>query len=452
MNSVIDVLEALEGTTKRLEKEAILEANKKNELLKRTLVVTLDPYVTFGLKKIKPKPQKDVVPSPGPDEDDFLHDWIEFLTVELSTRNLTGNAAKNAAQKKIDSATEFSARLGVWFERILLRNLRVGVQDKTVNKIWPGSIKPFAVQLANVVEADTVNDSIVFREPLNFPLYVEPKLDGLRLVAIKNNGKVTLYTRNGTELDTLPELVADLEACSLDNFVLDGEGCADGDQTVAWNESASVMMSSKNKKSAGNIKYNVFDHMSLEDWMNQKCDTPQCLRSLHAREMMNFMPGSIVRVVPQALVHDENELIEFYKKFLEMGYEGVMLKDIKGKYEFKRTDAMMKLKPVATYEGAVVGWYEGKLGTKREGMFGGFNVLLPNGVVTNVGSGFSDELKAKIWSEGPKTYNGKIVECAGQPPLTSDGKIRFPRLLRFRDPSDVDPKIIEVYDAYVSQQ
>lgn len=447
MSQVIDVLESLEATTKRLEKEAILTKNKDNTLLKWILTVTLDPYTTFGLKKLKAKPKKQVY-SIGPDEDDFVYTWLEFLTKELATRKLTGNAAKVAAQKEIDQAAEFSPRLGVWFERILLRNLRIGVQEKTVNKIWPGSVRPFAVQLANVVEADTVNDKIEFKEQLQYPLQLEPKLDGLRLIAIKNNGIVQLYTRNGTELETLPELVADLEACSIDNIVLDGEGCADGDQSVAWNESASVMMSSKNKKNASNIKYNVFDMMTLEEWVNQKCGWPLTRRRADLEELMQVMPGSIVRVVPKIIVNSDEELIEMYKKFLDMGYEGVMLKDLQGKYEFKRTDAIRKLKPTSTYEGVVVGWYEGKLGTKREGLFGGFNVLLPTGAITNVGSGFSDELKARVWAEGPDTYVGKIVECAAQPPLTSDGKMRFPRLVRFRDPSDVDPKVIETFENY----
>lgn len=96
-----------------------------------------------------------------------------------------------------------------------------------------------------------------------------------------------------------------------------------------------------------------------------------------------------------------------------------------------------------------MGHYEGRRGTKREGLFSGFQVVLPNGVVTRVGGGFDDKLKASIQLEGPDGYIGRIVEIEAQPdPLTTDGltydgKARFPVFTRFRDPSDVDPKVIE---------
>lgn len=444
IRTVIDILESLEATTKRLEKEAILQDNIDNQLLKRVLVATFDPYVNYGLRKIKAKTSERGEKLPI-DEDEYLENWMNLLENELATRNLSGNSAKVAAQTQINRAAVNSPRLGIWFERILLKNLRVGVQEKTINKIWPGSVTPFAVQLATSLEANTLNGNVDLQGQVVYPVVIEPKLDGLRLIAVKNNGQVSLFTRNGTKLDTLPELVRDLESCPIDNFVLDGEGCAAGDQSVAWNESASVMMSSKNHKNAGNIRYNVFDYMTFNEWTTQACKPTLMIRRAGLEELMRFIPGEIVVLVPQAVVNSDGELLQLYEKFLDIGYEGVMVKDVKGQYEFKRTDAMRKLKPVSTYEGSIVGWYEGKLGTKREGLFGGFSVLLPNGETTNVGSGFSDALKSEIWANGPATYLGKIVECAAQPPLTSDGKMRFPRLKRFRDPGDVDPLVTETY-------
>ena len=88
------------------------------------------------------------------------------------------------------------------------------------------------------------------------------------------------------------------------------------------------------------------------------------------------------------------ELMKFYSEVMGNGYEGIMLKALHAPYRFKRTDAVLKLKPVATYEGVVVGHYEGNRGSKREGLWGGFQVLMPNGIVTKCGGGFSDKLKA----------------------------------------------------------
>ena len=100
----------------------------------------------------------------------------------------------------------------------------------------------------------------------------------------------------------------------------------------------------------------------------------------------------------------------------------------------------------------MVGWHLSPDRTKRAGQFGGFHVLTPNGVVTKVGGGYTDALKQKIQDEGPDTYIGRIVECEHQPPFTADGKLRFPVFSRFRDPSDVDPKILKAYDKFKEAQ
>jgi ATP-dependent DNA ligase len=113
------------------------------------------------------------------------------------------------------------------------------------------------------------------------------------------------------------------------------------------------------------------------------------------------------------------------------------------------------LKPYVTYEGVIVGWYKGRRGTKREGLFSGFNVVLSNGVVTRVGGGFNDATRAQIQLDGPDTWIGKIVECEAQPDpltkdgLTEDGKMRFPVYVRTRSEADVDPKVIAAGKAYM---
>jgi ATP-dependent DNA ligase len=142
---------------------------------------------------------------------------------------------------------------------------------------------------------------------------------------------------------------------------------------------------------------------------------------------------------------------------MDGGSEGIMIKSLDAPYRFKRSDAIQKMKPVQTWEGVIVGHYEGRAGTKREGLFGGFEVVLPGGAITRVGGGFSDELKAEIQLSGPETYVRKIAEIEGQPDpqtktgLTLEGKVRFPVLLRFRDEADTDPKVVEAGRAYLAR-
>jgi DNA ligase-1 len=315
--------------------------------------------------------------------------------------------------------------------------------------VWPGAFKTFDVALAETLKSEFVKgEGIKILEEVKYPVRVEPKLDGLRCIAIKRDGKVTFFTRNGTELDSMPKIKEELEDANFDNVVLDGEGMG-----ADWNESASVMMS-KTQKDDSNLYYNVFDAMPLTDWVNQECSMPYIERSKIVHEIIlacvDFAQNSTSHVyqVPHIMAKNEDELNAYFQRCMNDGYEGVMLKTLDTPYKFKRSKNILKLKPCVTYEGVIVAHYEGRRGTKREGLFGGFEVVLPNGVITKVGGGFNDALKASIQLEGPDAFLGKIVEIEAQPdPLTKDGLTvdgcaRFPVFCRFRDESDVDPKVI----------
>lgn len=444
MNSVIDILETLESDNSRNFKEDLLRKNSSNDLLKSVFVSTGNPYLNFFVNKFKMP-----APSSGTDDDDneVLENFLSLIIDELSTRKTTGNAAKALVCSAFNL---MNLRQQKWCQRILLRNLRVGVMETTVNKVWPGSIVKFSVQLAEALDSHFEKDKgIIIDEEVKFPVRVEPKLDGLRCIAVKNNGVVTMFTRNGTVLETLPSIKFSIEAAPWDNFVLDGENMGSD-----WNESASVIMSRKNNKDDSDIKYHVFDAMHLDDWIDQNNETPLSERIDLAASLIEQMPeGSPVLHVEGKSSNNLKELLEFYSKTMEKGYEGIMLKKLNSPYVFKRSDAVLKLKPITTYEGAVVGHYEGGRGTKREGMWGGFEVLMPNGVITRVGGGFTDRLKAEIGID-PDLWIGRIVEVEGQPDplttdgLTRDGKIRFPVFIRERDSNDVDSKVTEAYDVY----
>ena len=445
MATVIDILENLESDNSRLFKEDLLGNHRKNKLLHKVFSLVGDPYVNFYVAKFKsPKTYNHVE-----DDDAIIESFISLLEGKLATRELTGNDAKGAVEKFFLTLDERQAK---WCTRILLKNLRCGVQETTVNKIWPGSITKFSVQLAETLESHFEKDKgIVIDDPLQYPVRVEPKLDGLRCVAVKHNGEVTMFTRNGTVLETLPTIKAAIEAAEWDDFVLDGEAMGSD-----WNESASVVMSHKKAKDDKGIIFHVFDAVYFDDWKTQVNTFSLGDRVQLVKELLDKMQqGAPVKQVEGKIVKDHDELLKFYSKTMEGGYEGIMVKNLKSPYVFKRSDAVLKLKPVTTYEGVVVGSYEGRRGSKREGLWGGFEVVLPNGIITRLGGGFTDKLKAEI-GMNPENWIGKIVEMEGQPDpltkdgLTKDGKVRFPVFVRVRDKNDVDPRVVESGNRYLN--
>jgi DNA ligase-1 len=436
LKNVIEILEQLESDNSRLFKEKVLTENKDDLLLRDFLTMAFDPWKNWGVAKYN---RPDPLPGNSNHEDVELSTFMVLLEA-LNRRTLTGNKAREAVEVAMSQLDVVGQK---WCERLLWRNLRCGVSATTINKIWPGSIVPFAVALAESLTTVGVNGDFKITDPVKYPVRVEAKLDGLRLIAVKNRGEVSLFTRSGTPIETLPKILQAIKCLKEDDIVLDGEVMGED-----WNESASVVMSSKTKKDDSTMRYHVFDIVDFSAWQQQVSNTHYRARLLDLQLTIGDTEGKPFRYVKSTTANDETELREFYNECLTEGYEGVMLKRLDTPYQWKRTDAILKMKPVATEEGVIVGWHLSPEKTKRAGQFGGFHVLTKNGVVTKVGGGYTDTQKKQIQEEGPDTYIGRIAEVEHQPPFTNDGKLRFPVFSRFRDPADVDPKILSAYDDY----
>lgn len=439
--STIDILEQLEYNNSRLFKEELLESQVSNDLLKKVFIAAGDPYINYYVNKFKmPKAEGIGV------DDLVLEHFLEDIYEKLSTRKVTGNAAKDLVARLFADMTGPQQK---WCQRILLKNLRCGVQSTTVNKVWPGAIVGFSVQLAETLETRyEEGKGIIICESVMYPTWVEPKLDGLRCVAVKHSGEVTMFTRNGTVLETLPRIKSLLEAAPWDEFILDGEVMGE-----TWNDSASVVMSHKKGKDDSKMVFHVFDALPFSDWHDQESHLDLEDRLKLVKELVSKIGDPVVTQVQGRLANDQEELLAAYLHDTDAGYEGVMVKDLVAPYLFKRSSNIRKLKPIKTFEGIIVGHYEGRRGSKREGLWGGFEVVLPNGVVTRVAGGFTDKMKAEI-NLDPNLWIGRIIEMEGQPDpltgdgLTKDGKVRFPVYIRERDPRDVDQKVNELAKNY----
>ena len=242
----------------------------------------------------------------------MLNMFMDLLDA-LNDRKMTGSKARGAVEGSISAFDDLGKR---WAERLLWRNLRCGVSATTINKIWPGSVVPFAVALAETLTTVGVNGDFKITDLISYPVRVEAKLDGLRCIAVKHNGEVSMFTRSGTLLETLPRIKAAIAALPLDNFVLDGEAMAD-----SWEDSASVMMSSKSKKDDAAMCYHAFDLVWFADWQAQSTKLSYTQR-LGILEPVIFSSGKLspFKLVKSKTCANEIELREFYSECLDEGY------------------------------------------------------------------------------------------------------------------------------------
>jgi DNA ligase-1 len=416
------VIRSLEEHPSRLNKEAIIEAEKDNIELLEGFQLALSPFITFGVKK---------VPShSGPDGQGLP--WVAFkeLCELLRTRQLTGDDARTAIELALSAST--GKQWNDWYRRILIKDLRCGVSEKTINKVVKNAVPLFECMLAH--------DGANHESKVSGKKLLEPKLDGVRVLTIVDCEARTVvqYSRNGKELVNFPHITEGLLAHIDDfdrSFVLDGEIISTSFQALM------KQVHRKSDADASDAVLMLFDMLPLSEFKAGKSTLGQKRRTAFLKQFKGvFDKVSNIGLVPQVEVDldtaiGEMQFVAFNKEALKNNYEGIMIKDLDAKYVCKRHAAWLKQKPFIEVSLEVTNVEEGT--GRNEGRLG---ALVCSGVddgktiVVNVGSGFSDNDRIEFWADRDSVI-GQIVEVrADAITQNQDGtySLRFPRFLRFR--------------------
>ena len=367
--------------------------------------------------------------------------WANFkqLAESLYKRELTGHAARDAIKLAMDVATQ-----GQWngfYRRILIKDLRCGVSEKTVNKVAKKLKKSnYAVP---VFECQLAHDSANHEGKLVGVKIVEPKLDGVRCLTVVDyeSKTVTQYTRNGKVLENFSH-VTDYLSNFIEEFgrsyVIDGEIMSNSFQDLM------KQVHRKDNVAAGDAVLNVFDIVPLVEFKAGKSTMGQKRRSAFLKGNFSkiFADSGFIQIVPQREFNldsmvDEIEFKDYMKEVIAQGYEGVMLKDPNAPYECKRSVSWLKIKPFIEVSLAVTSVEEG---TGRN--VGKLGAIVCEGtddgkrIVVNVGSGFTDEQRAEFWA-AKDALIGQVVEVRADAATRSQDSedtwsLRFPRFLHFR--------------------
>jgi DNA ligase 1 len=421
------VISSLEEHPSRLNKEGIIQvqADAKNTEFFAGCRLALDPMVTFGLKQIKEKTNED---GPGLSWDEFNN-----IASQFRARTLTGNSARDAVDALIVQSTK--REWNGWYRRILIKDLRCGVSEKTLNKVVEKQHPEYAVP---VFGCQLAHDSANHETKVAGKKLIEVKLDGVRVVTIVYpDGRVDLFSRNGKELVNFPHIQEQLSKVAhtlTDPVVLDGEVMSSSFQDLM------KQVHRKSNVQSTDAILNLFDMVSLAAFETGKYSSPQLLRSQTLQEWhaenADALPN--VQVLDHELVNlstpeGEQRFKEINAMAIAGGYEGIMIKEINAPYECKRTVNWLKLKPfievsltvITTEEGT--GKNVGKMGALVcEGVDDGKTIRV------NVGSGFTDEQRDDFWN---CRVDGQIVEVrADAVTQNQDGtySLRFPRFKGFR--------------------
>ena len=409
-----NIIQKLESDNSRLFKESVVAENIDNPEFLKGAQYALDPLVTFGVQQ---------VPTTDTDGPGVGWDLFQSLADKLVARELTGNAARDAIQTLADHSTV--EQWNDWYRRILIKDFRCGTSVKTFNGVKKGIIPVFGCMLAH--------DGAKHPKKIKGECIIEYKYDGVRVIAIVQNGSATLYSRNGKLLTNFPHIEEALSKSEYNDTVFDGEVMSDDFQTLM------KQVHRKEGAQTQDAYLALFDVLSLDEFMEGEGSQDAMSRKLALEEYRD--KDDCIKVVDYWVVNfDKPEGQELFndlnKTALEKGYEGLMIKPTFDIYKCKRSHAWLKIKPFIEVTLEVVSVEEGT--GKNEGMLGALVVEGEDDgkfFHLNVGSGLTDDMREQIW-ENKDAVIGQLVEVRADAVTISQDQnaysLRFPRFKTFR--------------------
>lgn len=407
-------LDVAASTTKPAEKLAALKS-VWDEDVAALVKAALDPFVTYGVADVA-----DYRATHEPPETAQPWGTRAWGTLgDLASRRSTGALAAAQIKELLSTLSASDAEL---FLRVITKDLRAGIGASTVRKIAPTLLPNFSPMLAQKFSARRAR----------FPAHINTKLDGIRVLARVTQADCSLYTRNGHVLDTTQYVASALHAQVVDKldwghataYVFDGE-------MTAGSFLESVAALRKKGVTAVDARYHIFDMIPEYVFYGTSTSDPLHIRYANLVSLLEYaMPdvGDATQCfgyVAAQVAYSEAEAHNAYETRRSEGLEGIVLKDLEGLYESRRSTAWLKLKAEESEDLLVIGTYSGE--GKYAGMLGGLVVDF-KGHEVRVGSGLTDDMR----SQAPEAFLGRIAEILFHEE-TPDGSLRHPRFKAFRD-------------------
>ena len=423
-----EIIRRLEADNSRLAKEAIIEDAMTQGLDEffEGVQMALDPLVTYGVKQ---------VPEATVNGQGLAWPVFAELANKLIARELTGHAARDAIELTMNIATV--EQWNMFYRRILIKDLRCGTSEKTVNKV----AKQFPQYTIPTFTCSLAHDSAKHEKKMSGKKQIEIKLDGVRVITIIRGNKVEMFSRNGKQFHNFGHIIAEIESVLVSkpapyDLVLDGEVMSADFQDLM------KQLHRKDGKQSTDAVLHLFDMIPLDKFKEGTWDKPQSTRSLYTSHWVRDNAEQLAHV--QALDWEDVDLdtpegqerfVQLNKAAVDGGYEGVMIKDIDAPYECKRTHSWLKAKPFIEVTLEVIeveegtGRNKGKLGAVVcSGVDDGKDIRV------NVGSGFTDDNRSSFWARRDALI-GQLVEVRADAITQNQDKtysLRFPRFKTFR--------------------
>ena len=232
-------------------------------------------------------------------------------------------------------------------------------------KLKSGYVKTQKEAKEGTVDADFVTGGVEpmlahkFRDhdsKIIYPCFAQPKLDGIRCIAIIENGVATLWTRTRKPITGVPHIIKALEYqfpnCvphCVDKYriVLDGE-LYNHSYKNRFEEIVSLCKQVKPKAGHEVVQYHIYD-MVDDSMFSERTD------NIENAELVNPLVA-----VKTTLIPNVEQLLEQFGEDRNAGYEGTMVRNANSLYEHKRSYNLQKIKEFDDAEFKITGIKSGR--------------------------------------------------------------------------------------------
>lgn len=387
-----DIIKQLGDAGGTLEKQAILDSHKGNELLKEFVKATLDPGINFYQSKLPKGYEK-------------LHQGtVEFGVADLrfmehlSNRVFTGSEASN---RLAGHAAALNAEGRELLAIMVSRKLgKTSVGETMALKTWPGLFFTVPYQRCSLLDAKTRER---FSKLKRF--YVQTKADGSFAYIVKRKDhSVDVITRQGSKY---PQWFAEMLANGMEpgtiivGELLVGEAFEGPEDVMLDRKTANGILNSCLKDGDGlgthrTVHVQAWDMLTQDEFEAGKSGRPYEERLTAMQSCPYFSMNFRIQIIYTAEVYSLEEAFAIYQEHLQRGLEGCIIKDPASLWKDGTAKDMVKLKIKFQVEMRVIGVYEGE--GKAAGMLGGIYIQSEDGLIECAcGSGFTDADRKHYW-------------------------------------------------------
>lgn len=412
---ILEILEKLRNTSSTKEKFNILLSHKDNKDLEKVLKYTYDKVdFTYG---VTPTTVLDFDSNEYSDKEMF-----EVLDI-LNRREVTGHKALALAKNFYVSCDKTIKDL---FLKILDRDLKIGVNEKTLNKVFKGIVpKP------HYERCDILNEKTL--KKFTFPGFIQLKCDGTYREAYVHNGIVELKTRSGESYKNpvLEEILKTLpDGYYLGEFTL---GKADNPDANRAEGNGNI---NSDNPDFNNIHYTIWDYLTEDEYTLKDSKRGYDERFESLTKTLETLNSSLVHVVPSLRVNNIKDALNVTSEWMNKGLEGGVLKSSKMKFKNGTSKEQLKIKLKVDVEVRCTGFLEGTKGTKYEGKNKVITFENDEGTIKGQCSGMTDSMVDEV-TKNPEKYIGKVLSVQFNDLTKAEGHefyaLSHPRFAEWRD-------------------